>query len=134
MKNLFKSSFVFGVILFASSNPSAFAQSVMVNTEIVTQDQLRLGAKWTLPATGAPKAVVLLLSGSGNVGTDGDVSGPFTGTGYKGGSAKLNDQLAESLAESGIGSLRFAKRGFEDPAQLPNQLLNYIVQDSVSAF
>lgn len=103
------------------------------DTVITTSDGVKLAAKWALPKNSAPSTVALLLQGSGNVGLDGDVSSPFVGTGYKGASAKLSNELAETLASIGIASLRYSKRGFEDATQLPNQTIPYLVRDAQSA-
>jgi hypothetical protein len=73
------------------------------------------------------------LQGSGNVGMDGDVSGPFLGMPLPGQSGKLSLQIAEKLAKAGIASLRFNKRGVDEPAQLENQKLPFIADDAKAA-
>ena len=92
----------------------------------------QLKGEWELP-NAAPHAVVVILQGSGNVGMNGDVSSPILGSGYRGGRTDLSTQLAETLASSGVASLRYDKRGFADASQLPNQTLPYLVSDAKSA-
>jgi pimeloyl-ACP methyl ester carboxylesterase len=99
---------------------------------ITTQDGVALSGLIEIPS-GQVRGAVVLLSGSGNVGMDGDVSSPLVGFGYKGAPAKLNDQLAAALSAKGIASLRYAKRGFEDPSQLVNQIAPFLVKDALSA-
>jgi hypothetical protein len=100
---------------------------------LTTDDGLKLDAIWTLPAN-TPRAVVVILPGSGNVKTDGDVSSPILGSGYQGEPAKLSDQLAATLASSGIASFRYTKRGYApDPARAINAPVGLLIQDAGSA-
>lgn len=99
-----------------------------------TFDGLELTGSWMLPAERlAPRGMILILQGSGNVSMDGNVSGPFVGQPYRGGDGRLSLQLAQALAGSGFSSFRYHKRGFEDPAQLGNQTQSFLVQDARSA-
>lgn len=124
MKNL--------IFAFLVVSQMASAAVLEESTKVKTFDGQALSAKWALPQ-GAPKGVLVLLQGSGTVDLDGDVSSPFIGFGYRGASAKLSAQLAATLAESGIATLRFSKRGVDDRAQLPNQTMPYLVNDAKSA-
>ena len=101
--------------------------------QVTTTDGQKLKAAFMLPST-QTKAVILILQGSGNVDLDGDVSGPFLGMPYHNQSGKLSLQLAESLANLGIATLRFSKRGFDDATQLPNQKFPFLVNDAESAY
>jgi pimeloyl-ACP methyl ester carboxylesterase len=93
-----------------------------------------LSGKISTPPLGTPpRAVVVLVQGSGNVGSDGDVSSPIIGQGYKGQPAKLSDQLAAALEQIGVISIRYDKRGFDDKAQLPHQTIPYLVKDAEAA-
>lgn len=117
--------------LFLST--SSFASIKEEKTIFMTFDGKPLTAIIAAPQEESPKAVALILQGSGNVGADGDVSGPFLGTGYKGAPAKLSEQLAQALAEEGIATIRYAKRGVEDASELPNQTIPFLVKDARSA-
>jgi len=99
---------------------------------VTTKDGQKLNALFTVP--NHPTAAVLIIQGSGNVDLDGDVSGPFLGTPYHQQSGKLSLQLAEALAQQGIVSLRFSKRGFDNPQQLPNQKFPFLVTDAEAAY
>ena len=116
-----------------------FAQSAMasgltrVETTVLTNDGQKLSAVLTIP-DGQVLSSALILPGSGNVGLDGDVSGPFLGTGYHGQPAKLSEQIADSFASVGVATLRYSKRGVDDAAQLPNQKFPFLVDDAKSAF
>jgi hypothetical protein len=102
-------------------------------TKITTFDGVELTAVWTFPAS-TPKGVAVILQGSGaKVGVEGDVSGPFLGGSYRGGSTKLSEQFAATLARVGVASLRYAKRGVEDDQQLPNQTMPNLVKDAQAA-
>ncbi len=101
-------------------------------TTIISFDGTPLKAMFTMPVT-EPRGSVLILQGSGNVDLDGDVSSPFLGNGYKGQQAKLSQQLARTLAENGIASLRFSKRGVDDANQLINQTMPYLIKDAQTA-
>src|SRR5450759_392147 len=111
------------------------AQAVVITSPVTieTTDGQKLNGILTLPSDQVVSAA-LIIQGSGNVGLDGDVSGPFLGTGYKGQPAKLSEQIANSLAAVGVASLRYSKRGVDDPTQLPNQKFPYLVNDANSAF
>ena len=133
-KNTKSHGLLFGayLALIGSVLIPSISQATTQPITIETTDGLKLGAVLTMPEQ-AVKGVVLILQGSGSVGIDGDVSGPFTGTGYRGQAAKLSDQLAESLSRQGFVSLRYAKRGVEDPKQLSNQTLPFLLKDAESA-
>lgn len=105
---------------------------------LAAAEGIKMRALWTLPdalpESESPKAVAIVLPGSGRkVGIDGDVSGPFLGYGYKGASAKLSDQTAAALASVGVASFRYAKRGTDRDEQLRNQTMPYLVADALSA-
>ncbi len=87
-----------------------------------TDDGKTLDGIITLPI-GTPKALALILPGSGTNGTDGDVSGDIVGRGYKGGDTKLSDQLAVHLSAQGFASFRFNKRGFKDATPASKMIL-----------
>ena len=130
-----KISVFFFSILMMSVSLQVQAQTQALDEEkltITTFDQQKLSAIWT-NAIGTPRGAVLILPGSGNVGTDGDVSSPMLGSGYQGAPAKLSDQIASVLAAHGIASLRYAKRGKDDPAQYPHQTIPYLVKDAQTA-
>ena len=97
-----------------------------------TFDGTLLNGAWKIPA-GAVKACALILPGSGNVGMDGDVSSPILGYPYRSEKAPLSEQLAEALADIGVASFRYAKRGYDDPTQLQNQTREYLAQDTLVA-
>jgi|GEM_PF-3187334 len=101
--------------------------------QITTQDGNKLSAIMTSPE-GPSKGALLIIQGSGNVGTDGDVSGPFLGQGFGGAKANLSDQLAHRITDAGYSTLRFAKRGFDNSKELSHQTLPYIIQDAKDAF
>ena len=121
------------VILFLSAGASAQTTVSTSTTKVEASDGQKLSAIWTIPSQKVV-AAALIIQGSGNVGADGDVSGPFLGTGYKGQSAKLSEQISNALASVGVATLRYAKRGVDDPAQLPNQKFPYLVNDAESAY
>ncbi len=101
-----------------------------------TQDGIQLSALWDCPTTGkvTPSTpVALILPGSGNVGLNGDISGPFTGSGLNGQPAPLSDQLSSALSSASVITFRYAKRGFEDASQLPNQTAPFLISDIHSA-
>ncbi len=117
---------------FCSTNKIELGSIREESCTVVTADGVQLGARWTLPV--APtKGVLVLLQGSGNVGMDGDVSSPFVGSPESGKSAQLSEQLAVTLAAHGVASLRFSKRGFEDPDQLKNQTIPFLMSDAQAA-
>ena len=118
------------MILVCFSIPQAF--SAEIAQPLTTRDGITLSGVLTSPAE-APAAIALLLPGSGNVGLDGDVSSPFVGAGYRGARANLSEQLAAVLAANGVASYRYAKRGFEAPAELPHQTFDYLLRDAEDA-
>ncbi|MBI3542097.1 MAG: alpha/beta hydrolase [Deltaproteobacteria bacterium] len=122
------------VVFFVGVNACLAGEVPFADESVVltAHDGVKLSAKWAIPS-GTARAALVIVQGSGNVGTDGDVSGPYTGRGYKGQKANLSDQLAERLAREGIATLRYAKRGFEDQAQLANQTAPYLVRDARTA-
>jgi alpha/beta superfamily hydrolase len=101
-------------------------------TTITTFDGQSLNADLMMP-TSTPKAAILIIQGSGNVDLDGEVTSPMLGAPLPGQSGKLSLQIAESLAKAGIATLRFSKRGFDNPAQLANQTVPFILKDAKSA-
>lgn len=128
MKKSFCSAFLV-LSLVVSSQASAIEEK----TEVVAHDGTRLSGMWTLPE-GEARGAALILQGAGNVGMDGDVSGDFVGRGYRGQPARLSEQLSKTLALAGVAALRFSKRGFEDSAQLANQVPSFLIKDAGSAF
>jgi hypothetical protein len=121
---------LFTLLLISPWVPANAAEEA---ARIVTRDGIVLGGIWALPS-GAPRGAVLILQGSGNVGADGDVSSPMLGTGAGGLPARLSEQLANALAARGFASLRYAKRGFENPAELERQTIPYLLGDAESAY
>ena len=124
----FKTLTTLGILALASP---AWASTQEAAT-ITTQDAQTLKGFWEIPDA-APVGAVVILQGSGNVAADGDVSSALLGSGYKGQPAKLSDQMADALAAAGIASLRYNKRGVDDPTQLPNQTLPFLKKDAESA-
>lgn len=112
---------VFGINFYSFSSLAASIEAAQVHT----YDGQVLNGFWTLPDA-APVGAVVILQGSGNVGADGDVSAPLLGSGYHGQVAHLSEQMADALAAVGIASIRYAKRGFDDSTQLPNQTVPFI--------
>ena len=113
--------------------PGAYAADITEESVMIqTFDGISLSGRLAIPDSN-PKAVVVIISGSGNVAADGDVSSPLLGWGYKGAPAKLSEQIATKLASAGIASIRYSKRGVEDPAQLPNQTVPFLIKDAKSA-
>jgi len=123
----------FFFLTFAAVSVNASPVFTSEPTQVITNDGHQLNAIWTFPQ-GNVNAAALIIQGSGNVGSDGDVSGPFLGTGYQGQSAKLSEEITNALASVGVATLRYAKRGVDDPTQLPNQKFPYLVDDAESAF
>ena len=125
--------FILSILFLVGTSPAQ--ASTTVADVLKTADGTQLESAWTLPAFNHrnPKAVVVLLPGSGNVGLDGDISSPMLGKGFHGQSAKISEQLSSALAAKGIASLRFSKRGFENPEQLKNQIIPFLVSDAVDA-
>lgn len=115
-----------------SSSGSSFG-STFEKLTLKTYDGVSLSARIDYPEQGEVKGVALILHGSGSVGIDGDVSGPFLGSGYRGGSTKLHNQITSYLTSAGLGVFRYAKRGAEDPSQVPNQTISNLAQDARSA-
>lgn len=114
-----------GSMVFAKGRP----------VTIVTRDAVPLSGIVETPDDKQPiKAAVLIIQGSGNVGTSGDVSSDFVGKkGYQNGRTDFSAQIAEELAKDGIASLRYAKRGSEDATRLPQQTMPYIINDAADA-
>lgn len=100
--------------------------------DLLTFDGLHLKGLWSVPKV-QPRAVTLLLSGTGNCGIDGDISSPILGFGYNGQPAKILDQLNDTYLRSGVVTYRFEKRGFRDPSQLANQNFDFLSRDAESA-
>ena len=126
-----KTSVLLGLLFLGLSSNLARA-STDEAIQIQTYDNQTLNGFWTLP-DGAVTGAVLILQGSGHVAADGDVSGPTLGFGYQGQSAKLSEEIADQLASIGVASLRYSKRGVDDPTQLPNQTIPYLKSDAESA-
>lgn len=124
-------SLVVAILALCITLPASASQRPGPEENLVLNvaEGVALSAKIQLPTT-APRAAFVILPGSGNVGTDGDVSSPFVGFGYKGQPAKLSDQLSATLAETGSASLRYAKRGVENVAELAHQTAPYLVADA----
>jgi len=101
--------------------------------KLTTHDRIQLTAILREADTKETLGSVLILPGSGRVGTDGDVSSPFIGSGYQGQPAKLSEQLAEELAQAGYRSLRYAKRGFDDEAEMARHNFHHLLQDAETA-
>lgn len=80
-----------------------------------------------------PKAVALVLPGSGNVGIDGDVSSPFLGSPTPGLHGKVSDQISRELFQKGVASFRYEKRGFADASKLPEQRFPFLKDDALAA-
>lgn len=127
-----KNLLLFTFLAFSAHSWGYERVSGEVPATLQTFDGVSLSAIWTIPNVD-PKAVAVILPGSGNVGLDGDVSSPPLGYGYKGQEAKLSQQVAATLAQAGVASLRYSKRGFEDAAQLANQTMPYLLKDAESA-
>ena len=109
------------------------SHSALASTEEVTfvtgYDGIKLTGRWMLPD--APvRGVAVIIAGSGNVDFDGDVSSPFIGHPHLADSAKLSLQLARVLSAKGVATLRYSKRGFENAAQLPNQITSIMAKDA----
>ena len=120
--------------LFLVGTSSAHASTTVADV-LRASDGTPLQAAWTLPDSVPtnPRAVVVLLPGSGNVGLDGDISSPMLGSGFRGQPAKISEQLSSALAAKGIASLRYSKRGFENPDQLKNQIIPFLMSDAIDA-
>lgn len=117
-------------ILFGFCSPAAEAREEFF--PVLTADHLALTGVLTIPE-GELRGSVVILQGSGNVDFEGDVSGPFTGSGHRGSPAKLSRQIAAGLADVGIASLRYSKRGFENPTELSHQTMPYLISDALAA-
>lgn len=118
-----------------SSVPGSMPVSSPIQEELLSFtsfDGAQLSAKWIVLEE-SPNELLLLLPGSGTVGTDGDISSPLLGQGFQGASAKLSDQLAFYFASRGLSTFRYAKRGYDDPAQVQNQTAPFLIQDVIAA-
>ena len=131
IKALLGISFVY--LVFGSGCSATPAGPTEERSQLILFDQQSVSNVLTLPS-GEVRGVALILPGSGNVGADGDVSGPIFGQGYHGQAAPLSKQIANTLAQSGFASLRYAKRGFETPSELPHQTIPYLTRDALSAW
>lgn len=86
------------VLAFSHDHVSAAAEDVLVETELGP-----LAGTYLLPDAGKPKAVALIIAGSGPTDRNGNSKAiPGSNNSLK--------MLAEALAENGIGSLRYDKR------------------------
>ena len=86
------------VVVFSHGHVAAAPEDVLVETELGS-----LAGTYLLPDTGKPKAVALIIAGSGPTDRNGNSKGiPGSNNSLK--------MLAEALAENGIGSLRYDKR------------------------
>jgi len=100
--------------------------------EITTDDGTRLTSVLEVPRSPAMGAVVI-LQGSGNVSYDGDISSDFLGFGLQSQKPLLSRQIAHILAQKGIASLRYSKRGVDDPSLLRQQTIAYLQKDARAA-
>lgn len=111
----------------------AFAEQQAI--DVTAFDGLKLDGTLTLPL-GSPRGALLILPGSGNVSADGDVSSPLVG--FPQGSntsAKLSEQLANTLTRAGFVTLRYTKRGYTpNPAEAIAQPMPLLLKDAESAF
>lgn len=103
---------------------------------IKTSDNVLLRGRFHGPTDATPvRQIVLILPGSGNVDFDGDISSPLTGTGVPGQpEPRLSLQLAKSLGQAGIASLRYSKRGFDQPEHVGEQTPEPLIRDLISAW
>jgi len=86
------------VLAFSHEHVSAAAEDVRVETDLGP-----LAGTYLLPDEGKPKAVALIIAGSGPTDRDGNSKAiPGSNNSLK--------MLAEMLADNGIGSLRYDKR------------------------
>ncbi len=97
-------------------------------TRIRGRDGAPLSGMWVVPAKEL-RGAALLLPGTGNVGHDGDVSGPWFGQTHRGEHARLSEQLAFAMAQIGIATFRYAKRGVENRELLSQQTLPHLLGD-----
>ncbi|MBI3558437.1 MAG: hypothetical protein HY074_19380 [Deltaproteobacteria bacterium] len=118
-----------GLVLVLFSWAGLAAASTEELTIVTGYNGIKLTGRWMLPDSGV-RGVALIIQGSGNVDLDGEVSSPFVGRPHQAASAKLSLQLAQALSTKGIASLRYNKRGFEDPAQLPSQITSILSKDA----
>ena len=85
-------------LAFSYAPASAVAEDVLVETELGP-----LAGTYLLPDTGKPRAIALIIAGSGPTDRNGNSKAmPGANNSLK--------MLAEALAEEGIGSLRYDKR------------------------
>jgi len=89
------------IILFLLSSSLIFAQSHI--ELIVERDSTILSGTLLLPEGNPTKAVALFFSGSGPTDRNGNSGAQYTNNSLK--------MVAEGLAEKGIASLRYDKRG-----------------------
>lgn len=130
MKNSFFASLALLGLVFVSLEQNVFAQDE--NAIVTTDDNQKLTARWTLPQ-GETKGVVIILPGFGGapVSWNGDVSSAIVGSGYKGASAKLSDQLAYALESQHVASLRYSRRGSDDASLVQTAAL--LIADAKAA-
>lgn len=127
-KNLCICVFIFTATALAY-NPVYADEAIKIRTK----DGTVLSGVLTLPEEEV-KGAVLILQGSGNVGSDGDVSSPELGFGYHGQVAKVSNQLAGKLAEVGVASLRYSKRGYhKDQTKYVQQDIFTLTEDAIAA-
>jgi alpha/beta superfamily hydrolase len=132
MEKKFKNLLLFFLCSFSVSSAVFANVSQVEQVTLVMKDGVLLKGTFTRP-NGVLRGAMVILPGSGNTGVDGDVSGPFTGTGFKGAPAKLSDQISEAMAQVGVATLRYEKRGFADSSQLVNQTMPFLISDAVVA-
>lgn len=117
---------------FVGPTPTSSATFREEPITVTADDGKKLAGALTLP-NGNITGVALIISGSGPVGMDGDVSGPFLGSGYQGQKALLNLQLAECLAGIEVASLRLDKRGYGEAPDTPAPSMHRLAQDALGA-
>lgn len=120
------------VVFFSFFTFQTLGFAVEQNFDVKTYDGLTLKGVLEIPSE-HPKMLLIILPGTGNVDADGDVTSPALGKPYRAKSAKLSLDLAKRLADIGIASFRYEKRGFADQNQLPKQNLVYLIRDASSA-
>lgn len=94
-------------------------------------DGAKFNARWMLPENNL-QGIALIIQGSGNVGMNGDVSSPLLGQPNGSQSAPLSLQIAEKLKSIGIASLRYNKRGVDDPSLLSLQIPSILAKDAIA--
>ena len=99
---LLKTSFLFIAFLLLTANSFAQTPKFVESKMSVSVDTNKLYGTLTMPLSKDPCAVMLLIAGSGHTDRDGNQPN-LRSDAYR--------QLAEKLAEKGIATLRYDKRG-----------------------